>query len=265
MSWKRRSCSHELVEEPDDEDEDDNDEWLELGLGTGNSRTSPSPSPSQPRPDSLPSRGPDLGLELGLGFGDDDDDGGGVRRSGAGLCLAPPAHFNHGHHHHHMVLGQHGSCSASLPSSSLPSSPWHMDLAGPFNGEVVPRTGSGPCGRRPGSGVWFCLRTSDSRRLGGEALPQIPKAYIRVKDENVTIFMVKTYLIRKLGLTSEAEIDISCMGRKLSHSQTLKHVRDAVWLPGVIELLNRTSSTENDHVSLDQLMSLCYERRYFFG
>ncbi|XVF58925.1 hypothetical protein PTKIN_Ptkin07bG0105200 [Pterospermum kingtungense] len=57
---------------------------------------------------------------------------------------------------------------------------------------------------RPHSGLWFTLQSYTN--WNGEALPQIPKAYIRVKDENVTIFMVKKYLVRKLGLSNEAEV-----------------------------------------------------------
>ncbi|OVA04063.1 hypothetical protein BVC80_1679g21 [Macleaya cordata] len=39
-----------------------------------------------------------------------------------------------------------------------------------------------------------------------DQLPQITKAYVRVKDEEeVTIFMVKTYLVTKLGLSNEAQ------------------------------------------------------------
>ncbi|KAM4106329.1 hypothetical protein ACJW30_04G055200 [Castanea mollissima] len=88
----------------------------------------------------------------------------------------------------------------------------------------------------------------------GEVLPQIPKAYIRVKDENVTVFMVKKYLVTKLGLSNEAE--------NLLHAQTLKQVRDAVWLPRLLESVNSTLSFEesNDR-STKYLMSLHYGRR----
>ncbi|KAA8522633.1 hypothetical protein F0562_013006 [Nyssa sinensis] len=97
----------------------------------------------------------------------------------------------------------------------------------------------------------------------GEELPQLPRAYIRVKDENVTVFMVKTYLVRKLGLSNEAEVDVSCMGQKLLHSQTLKHVRDSIWLPRLVESVNsRTAMIENSNeISINHLMSLHYGRR----
>ncbi|KAG6777720.1 hypothetical protein POTOM_017549 [Populus tomentosa] len=145
------------------------------------------------------------------------------------------------------------------------------------------------------AGLWFTLSSSINRE--GEALPQIPKAYIRVKDENVTVFMVKKYLVRKLGLSNEdeksqhymmpvciayayshapgrhvlvkftetivgLEIEISCMGQKLMHAQTLKQVRDAIWLPGLVDSVNSTTfSLENSLINgsiLHQLMSLQY-------
>ncbi|KAL4387868.1 hypothetical protein GQ457_09G012160 [Hibiscus cannabinus] len=113
---------------------------------------------------------------------------------------------------------------------------------------------------RPHSGLWFTLQSYTNRK--GEALPQIPKAYIRVKDENVTIFMVKKYLVTKLGLSNEAEVEIWCMGQRLMQAQTLKQVRDCVWLPSFVGSHNFSLQTDcvNNH-----LMSLCYGRRCAFN
>ncbi|XP_010319865.1 E3 ubiquitin protein ligase DRIP2 [Solanum lycopersicum] len=107
-------------------------------------------------------------------------------------------------------------------------------------------------------GIWFSLRSSVNRK--GEFLPQLPKTFIRVKDEKVTVFMLKTYLVTKLGLSNQAEVEISCMGQNLMHTITLKHVRDAIWLPGLVEFLK--SNTEfiksSQGASLNYLMSLDY-------
>ncbi|XP_055819092.1 E3 ubiquitin protein ligase DRIP1-like [Solanum dulcamara] len=109
-------------------------------------------------------------------------------------------------------------------------------------------------------GLWFSLRPSANRK--GEVLPHLPKAFIRVKNEKVTVFMVKTYLVTKLGLSNEAEVEISCMGQNLMHTLTLKHVRDAIWLPGLIQFLK--SKTEfiksSQGASVNYLMSLDYSR-----
>ncbi|MED6218766.1 hypothetical protein PIB30_029611 [Stylosanthes scabra] len=133
-----------------------------------------------------------------------------------------------------------------------------------------------PCGGGDGDshhykcGLWFTLRPSTNRE--GEALPQIPKAYIRIRDENMTVFMVKKYLVRKLGLSNEAEIDISCMGESLSHIQTLKQVRDAVWIPRLLESLDSTTFSIGDYSnhnnydpSLNHIMSLLYRKHCFLN
>ncbi|XP_022751961.1 uncharacterized protein LOC111300601 isoform X2 [Durio zibethinus] len=112
---------------------------------------------------------------------------------------------------------------------------------------------------RPHSGLWFTLQAYTNR--DGEALPQIPKAYIRVKDENVTIFMVKKYLVAKLGLSNEAEVEISCMGQKLLHTQTLKQVRDCVWLPRFEESVSFQNYSHQSNCVNNHLMSLHYGRR----
>ncbi|KAJ8765361.1 hypothetical protein K2173_012058 [Erythroxylum novogranatense] len=103
--------------------------------------------------------------------------------------------------------------------------------------------------QRPHAGLWFMLTSFPNRN--GEALPQIPKAYIRVKDENVTVFAVKKYLVVKLGLANEAEVEISCMGQNLEHEQTLKQVRDYIWVP-----ISSTTFPINHHM----IMSLRYTR-----
>nr|POE63899.1 isoform 2 of e3 ubiquitin protein ligase drip1 [Quercus suber] len=132
-----------------------------------------------------------------------------------------------------------------LPESSS-SWPWHMDSGAAFLGlhdcqVPVPNDSHhyDSSTTRPHPGFWFTLRSSTNR--DGEVLPQIPKAYIRVKDENVTVFMVKKYLVTKLGLSNEAEIDISCLGQNLLHAQTLKQVYKifnvfALWETMCIEL-----------------------------
>ncbi|MED6145419.1 hypothetical protein PIB30_025056 [Stylosanthes scabra] len=149
----------------------------------------------------------------------------------------------------------------------VPSS-WKIDSS-----MVVDPCGGGGDTHYYKCGLWFTLRPSTNR--GGEALPQIPKAYIRVRDENMTVFMVKKYLVRKLGLSNEAEVDISCMGESLSHIQTLKQVRDAVWIPRLLESLDSTTfslgvSNHNnyydyDDASLHYIMCLLYRKHCFLN
>ncbi|XP_062159901.1 uncharacterized protein LOC133867206 [Alnus glutinosa] len=56
-------------------------------------------------------------------------------------------------------------------------------------------------------------------------------------------------------------IDISCMGQNLLDTQTLKQVRDAVWLPRLLESVDSTMSFEDSYDgSTQHLMSLHYSR-----
>ncbi|KAH9305150.1 hypothetical protein KI387_009554, partial [Taxus chinensis] len=52
--------------------------------------------------------------------------------------------------------------------------------------------------------VWFALLASETQ-VGDNALPQIPKCYLKVKDGNVPVSYVKKYLVKKLDLKNESE------------------------------------------------------------
>ncbi|KAG2668533.1 hypothetical protein I3843_15G159700 [Carya illinoinensis] len=267
--------------------EDEGGDWLELGLGLGfgtgcrkveaEQRSNPVSghltSAAASSSSSLPLQtnqqiGLGLGLELqsGLGLGFENE---GVRHVG---LLAPSISNyqdlswpDHCYHYNQYYDNDEYHYNGVVQ----PSWPWHSDPAGAFLGlhdlqMPVPNDSHNYSTRRPHSGLWFSLRSSTNR--DGEALPQIPKAYIRVKDENVTVFMVKKYLVTKLGLSNEAEIDISCMGQNLLHTQTLKEVRDAVWVPRLLESVNSTILSLEDYsldMSSKHLMSLHYERRSY--
>ncbi|KAK8484100.1 hypothetical protein V6N11_027702 [Hibiscus sabdariffa] len=186
------------------------------------------------------SKGLELGLGLGLDHGEDDDDDMVWRNQ-------HEDHYGDGDDDYddmawwwacHMNNVSSGSLKMPVPNNL------HLH-------DYSTRT-------RPHSGLWFTLQAYTNRN--GEALPQIPKAYIRVKDENVTIFMVKKYLVRKLGLSNEAEVEISCMGQRLLQTQTLKQVRDGVWLPSFLHNYSLESNCVNNH-----LMSLYYGRRCAFN
>ncbi|KAK1405048.1 hypothetical protein POM88_004653 [Heracleum sosnowskyi] len=118
---------------------------------------------------------------------------------------------------------------------------------------------------RPQPGLWFTLRSSPNRKRE-ISLPQIPKMYIRVKDDKVTVLMVKTYLVTKLGLSNEAEIEILCRGQRLMNPQMLKHVRDTIWLPRLMESVVKSGESctvisISNGVPVNHLMCLDYERK----
>ncbi|KAI4343518.1 hypothetical protein L6164_010857 [Bauhinia variegata] len=257
------------------QDEEQKD-WLELGLGLGigisgkkvtasHGSNPVSDSPSTTSFLKIPSKHHQIEIGLGLGLekipalGLNDNEG---LRDVMGMEALPPprdydrhslfgSELDHSNYYHN----NNNDCGMELwPSCQMGSQEWHMPTPGDSH-HYCTRI------RSPHeSGLWFTLRPSTNRT--GEALPQIPKAYIRVKDENMTIFLVKKYLVTKLGLSDEAEIDISCMGQSLSQMQTLKQVRDTIWLPRLVQSVNTTTMSLGD---ANHLMSLLYQKRCIFN
>ncbi|GMI93136.1 hypothetical protein HRI_002982900 [Hibiscus trionum] len=249
-------------------------QWLELGLGFSiapkkqqedlnhqpNSPNIAVPFPfpvsasasSHPKakpkpPGSSSSLGLELGLSLGLDHGGEEDHHEIVWRN---------QHEDHyGDDDDYDDMAWWWPCHMNNPSPGGLNNDWQMPVPDTPH-DYSTRT-------RPHPGLWFTLQSYTNRK--GEALPQIPKAYIRVKDENVTIFMVKKYLVTKLGLSNEAEVEIWCMGQKLMQTQTLKQVRDCVWLPSFVESDSFHNYSLQSNCVNNHLMSLCYGRRCAFN
>ncbi|XP_057859358.2 uncharacterized protein LOC131068191 isoform X2 [Cryptomeria japonica] len=103
--------------------------------------------------------------------------------------------------------------------------------------------------------VWFALHALKDQN-GDRMLPQIQKNYLRIKDGTMTVLVLKKYLVNKLGLNSESEIEIMCKGEHLLPSLTLQYVRDVMWLPSFRNDDDEISSySSNAH-----LMVLHYQR-----
>lgn len=56
------------------------------------------------------------------------------------------------------------------------------------------------------------------------------------------------------------QIDVYCMGQKLLHTQSLKQVRDSVWLPKLVESVTSAALSFEDfnHTLTCHLLSLHY-------
>ncbi|KAK4265094.1 hypothetical protein QN277_026192 [Acacia crassicarpa] len=106
--------------------------------------------------------------------------------------------------------------------------------------------------RRPHSGIWFMLQASPNQAKE-PFLPQIPKSYLRIKDGRMTVRLLLKYLVNKLRLQSESEIEIRCRGQQLGPLLTLEDVRDNIWSPMTPTLLSDSSTT-------DHIMVLYYGR-----
>ncbi|XP_034691345.1 E3 ubiquitin protein ligase DRIP2-like [Vitis riparia] len=81
--------------------------------------------------------------------------------------------------------------------------------------------------RRSGS-IWFSLVASEDQE-GDASLPQISSNFLRIKDVNVPVSFIQKYLMRKLDLTSEAEVEIKCMGQPVLPTLQLHNLVD-LWL-----------------------------------
>ncbi|KAJ8452504.1 hypothetical protein Cgig2_000093 [Carnegiea gigantea] len=53
--------------------------------------------------------------------------------------------------------------------------------------------------------IWFSLVASEDPE-GGEPLPQVPSAFLRIKDGNMPVSHIQKYIVKKLDLASEAEV-----------------------------------------------------------
>ncbi|CAK9316398.1 unnamed protein product [Citrullus colocynthis] len=86
------------------------------------------------------------------------------------------------------------------------------------------------------------------------------------RDEKMTVLMVKKYLLTKLGLSNQAQVELWCMGERLLQTQSLKQVRDGIWVPKLVEFLNSNSSLSTSSIfhHCSHLMSLHYGTTSFF-
>ncbi|KAG7970137.1 hypothetical protein I3843_07G066700 [Carya illinoinensis] len=88
------------------------------------------------------------------------------------------------------------------------------------------------CNRR-NSPIWFSLVASEDRKAD-VSLPQISACYIRIKDGKMPVSFIQKYLVKKLDLTSETEVEIMCRGQPVVPSSQLQNLVD-LWF--------RTAST----------------------
>ncbi|KAL5224814.1 hypothetical protein ABZP36_011453 [Zizania latifolia] len=78
------------------------------------------------------------------------------------------------------------------------------------------------------AGTWFVLRAAQNQRRE-PPLPQIPRSFLRVRDGRMTVRVVMMYLVNKLGLEDDLQLEITCRGQRLLPEMTLQHVRDSIW------------------------------------
>ncbi|KAI4988627.1 protein LAX PANICLE 2-like [Hordeum vulgare subsp. vulgare] len=108
------------------------------------------------------------------------------------------------------------------------------------------------------AGTWFVLLASHNQRRE-QRLPQVQRSYLRVRDGRMTVRVVMGYLVCKLGLEDNSQLEITCRSHNLLPTMTLWHVRDNIW---------RLPPTETavilpvpGSMSTNQVMTLHYGRR----
>ncbi|XP_047324143.1 protein LAX PANICLE 2 [Impatiens glandulifera] len=134
--------------------------------------------------------------------------------------------------------------------------PAAADVAGPsFDFRVI----SPP--RRPHSGLWFILQASQTQSKE-PFLPQIPKSYLRIKDGRMTVRSLMKYLVNKLKLSNESEIEIRCRNQQLVPFLTLQYVRDNIWRSRDLPRDSSSSSSSSSPAitTTDHVMILHYSR-----
>ncbi|XP_062214639.1 E3 ubiquitin protein ligase DRIP2-like [Phragmites australis] len=104
--------------------------------------------------------------------------------------------------------------------------------------------------------VWFSLVASPNQKEDTQ-LPQLSKSYLRIKDRSLQISSVQRYIMNKLDLASEDEVEISCYGEVICPSSTLH---------GLVDLWLRREPAEPVQASLGAaakgfVMVLSYRRR----
>ncbi|GKU96241.1 hypothetical protein SLEP1_g9496 [Rubroshorea leprosula] len=146
------------------------------------------------------------------------------------------------------------TAASSSSSSSLIPLGWRPTFHQVQTGMDVMAAGPSSVGiriidppRRPHSGIWFMLQASQNQ-VKEPFLPQIPKSYLRIKDGKMTVRLLMKYLVNKLRLDSESEVEITCRGQHLQPFLTLQHVRDNIWSTRDAVTLLPESSSPSDHV-----------------
>ncbi|KAL6894256.1 hypothetical protein ACP4OV_008354 [Aristida adscensionis] len=64
---------------------------------------------------------------------------------------------------------------------------------------------------------------------GQPPLPQVPSKFLRIKDVDLPASFIQKYLVQKLNISSEAEVEILCGGKTVSQGMTLHDLVD-FWL-----------------------------------
>ncbi|GAV69600.1 zf-C3HC4_2 domain-containing protein, partial [Cephalotus follicularis] len=121
--------------------------------------------------------------------------------------------------------GHGGDSTLALLSSAKPKRVRQKQVAA-SEGLNIPAQvvvdASSKCNGRYGP-IWFSLVASEDQK-GDAPLPQITSCYLRVKSGSLPVSIIKKYLVKKLDLTSEAEVEISVRGQPVLSTLQLNSI-----------------------------------------
>ncbi|XP_066357052.1 protein LAX PANICLE 2-like isoform X2 [Miscanthus floridulus] len=156
-----------------------------------------------------------------------------------------------------------GPSTSVQPASALPLLP-QLQLSlqpGPSSSSSAAPVGTVVAAAPPppshDAGTWFLLRAAQNQRMD-PPLPQIPRSYLRVRDGRMTVRVVMRYLVNKLGLDDDSQLEITCRGQRLQPTMTLQQVRDTIWRPVPAEAAAVLPAPGSP--STNQIMTLHYGR-----
>uniref|UniRef100_A0A803Q127 Uncharacterized protein n=1 Tax=Cannabis sativa TaxID=3483 RepID=A0A803Q127_CANSA len=120
----------------------------------------------------------------------------------------------------------------------------------------VESKGSEPAEIRFFSPIWFSLIASHDQKVY-PPLPQLSSRFLRVKDDTVTVSLIKKYIVKKLNLSSESEVEILLKGEPMSSTLQLR---------SLLDIYGQSMSSENIETSPgssgeDVVMDLTYARK----
>ncbi|XP_074292677.1 E3 ubiquitin protein ligase DRIP2-like [Silene latifolia] len=76
--------------------------------------------------------------------------------------------------------------------------------------------------------IWFSLVASGDQK-GVEPLPQVSASFLRVKDITMSVSSIQKYLMKKLDLANEEEVQVMCHGQPVMPQLKLSSLMD-LWL-----------------------------------
>ncbi|KAM1172003.1 hypothetical protein ACFXTH_022290 [Malus domestica] len=106
--------------------------------------------------------------------------------------------------------------------------------------------------------IWFSLFASEHQE-GFPPLPQLPSCYLRVKDGSFPASFLKKYLVKKLNLSSEDEVEVTLHGKPILPTLELHNLVD-LWLQTTASASQRIQATVGSSAK-EYVLPLTYSRK----